>query len=232
MASTVSASCPDMLSGFASSIRQQQELLGAEQFDGQQFIIQPLQQNECSMCGDVGLQEHLFQCIKCRVRHQHTYCSPSYPNSRCYSRICNWCDTDGMKSTSSLTNYGAQANTNSSGRESCDEEVPATWRNELEMLLAAAEVLTNETEARTVQAAMSCASGVCKTMRWSAMSRRRGMIKAQERTKLPAADHSTLHNIARNPFMSKCKHNMQKLDSSTCMISKRIGRRYKCLLDV
>ncbi|MCO5572409.1 hypothetical protein L7F22_026163 [Adiantum nelumboides] len=45
----------------------------------------------CCMCGDWGIAELLFVCSKCSHRHQHTYCSRSYPNMGEEASICNWC---------------------------------------------------------------------------------------------------------------------------------------------
>ncbi|MCO5571206.1 hypothetical protein L7F22_024941 [Adiantum nelumboides] len=45
----------------------------------------------CCMCGDWGIAELLFVCSKCSHRHQHIYCSRSYPNMGEEASICNWC---------------------------------------------------------------------------------------------------------------------------------------------
>ncbi|KAH7425333.1 hypothetical protein KP509_11G049700 [Ceratopteris richardii] len=43
------------------------------------------------MCGDVGIAELLFICSRCCHRHQHMYCSRSYPNIGEETYMCNWC---------------------------------------------------------------------------------------------------------------------------------------------
>lgn len=49
-----------------------------------------IQEEECSMCGDVGLPQYLFKCVTCSHRYQHIYCSKFYPY-RIEASICNWC---------------------------------------------------------------------------------------------------------------------------------------------
>eukprot|EP01018_Ginkgo_biloba_P018116 Gb_02087 [translate_table: standard] len=50
---------------------------------------------ECSMCGDVGFQEELFQCNSCFFRFQHRYCSSLYPKLECDEHLrCEWCIHD------------------------------------------------------------------------------------------------------------------------------------------
>ncbi|XP_057845763.2 uncharacterized protein LOC131055184 [Cryptomeria japonica] len=48
--------------------------------------------SECSMCGDVGLKEHLIKCTSCLFRFQHTYCSSLYPNIDLERFSCEWCN--------------------------------------------------------------------------------------------------------------------------------------------
>ncbi|XP_020085457.1 uncharacterized protein LOC109708221 [Ananas comosus] len=43
----------------------------------------------CSMCGDIGFPEKLFQCIRCRYRSQHSYCTNYYSDEP--SEVCDWC---------------------------------------------------------------------------------------------------------------------------------------------
>ncbi|KAI5057416.1 hypothetical protein GOP47_0027431 [Adiantum capillus-veneris] len=54
----------------------------------------------CCMCGDSGIAELLFACWKCSHRHQHMYCSRSYPSMGDETSICNWClhEEDSMTS--------------------------------------------------------------------------------------------------------------------------------------
>lgn len=54
--------------------------------------LQPEGEKECSMCGDIGIRNYLFQCSRCRYRYQHIYCSRSYPRlGSSEMRVCNWC---------------------------------------------------------------------------------------------------------------------------------------------
>ncbi|CAL9092996.1 unnamed protein product [Musa textilis] len=55
----------------------------------------------CSMCGDIGFADQLFQCIRCRSRFQHSYCTSYYEEERSETvRVCDWClreERDGAK---------------------------------------------------------------------------------------------------------------------------------------
>lgn len=63
---------------------------------------------ECSMCGDVGLAQHLFKCLTCSHRYQHTYCSRYYPHKLMGAEafICNWClPSEGLLETHDINNH-------------------------------------------------------------------------------------------------------------------------------
>ncbi|CAM0903472.1 unnamed protein product [Alopecurus aequalis] len=48
----------------------------------------------CSMCGDVGFPDKLFQCARCRYRFQHSYCTNYYGDGAPASAgadMCDWC---------------------------------------------------------------------------------------------------------------------------------------------
>nr|ABK24097.1 unknown [Picea sitchensis] len=59
---------------------------------------------ECSMCGDVGFAEHLFQCRKCRFRFQHKYCSRGYFYGD-HIELCDWCFVESDQSGGSTDNF-------------------------------------------------------------------------------------------------------------------------------
>uniref|UniRef100_A0A0D9W7Y1 PHD-type zinc finger plants domain-containing protein n=1 Tax=Leersia perrieri TaxID=77586 RepID=A0A0D9W7Y1_9ORYZ len=52
----------------------------------------------CSMCGDVGFPDKLFQCARCRYRFQHSYCTNYYGDAAAAaaggSDMCDWCLSD------------------------------------------------------------------------------------------------------------------------------------------
>ncbi|KAL6903377.1 hypothetical protein ACP4OV_004190 [Aristida adscensionis] len=51
----------------------------------------------CSMCGDVGFPDKLFQCARCRHRFQHSYCTNYYGDGAppsAGSDLCDWCVAD------------------------------------------------------------------------------------------------------------------------------------------
>ncbi|KAL5216654.1 hypothetical protein ABZP36_008055 [Zizania latifolia] len=51
----------------------------------------------CSMCGDVGFPDKLFQCARCRYRFQHSYCTNYYGDgapASAGSDMCDWCLRD------------------------------------------------------------------------------------------------------------------------------------------
>ncbi|OWM64892.1 uncharacterized protein LOC116202624 [Punica granatum] len=48
----------------------------------------------CSMCGDVGFPDKLFQCNKCHSRFQHSYCSNYYSESSDPIERCDWCQSE------------------------------------------------------------------------------------------------------------------------------------------
>ncbi|KAJ0961994.1 hypothetical protein J5N97_029822 [Dioscorea zingiberensis] len=46
----------------------------------------------CCMCGDVGFQDRLFQCMRCHYRSQHWYCTNYYHEDQSTtSGVCDWC---------------------------------------------------------------------------------------------------------------------------------------------
>lgn len=50
-------------------------------------------ERECCMCGDIGFQERLFKCYRCRYRFQHIYCSRLYSDELDPDgvNVCDWC---------------------------------------------------------------------------------------------------------------------------------------------
>ncbi|XP_062224879.1 uncharacterized protein LOC133923614 [Phragmites australis] len=67
----------------------------------------------CSMCGDVGFPEKLFQCARCRHRFQHSYCTNYYGDgapASAGSDVCDWClsDVAGKARWSSSAEAGKQ----------------------------------------------------------------------------------------------------------------------------
>ncbi|XP_052151543.1 uncharacterized protein LOC127769922 [Oryza glaberrima] len=51
----------------------------------------------CSMCGDVGFPDKLFQCARCRYRFQHSYCTNYYGDAApapAGADMCDWCLSD------------------------------------------------------------------------------------------------------------------------------------------
>ncbi|KAL7592170.1 hypothetical protein Lser_V15G31820 [Lactuca serriola] len=53
----------------------------------------------CCMCGDVGFADKIFRCIKCHHRFQHSYCSNYYSESLEPPELCDWCQTEVIKTT-------------------------------------------------------------------------------------------------------------------------------------
>ncbi|CAD5170930.1 unnamed protein product [Musa acuminata subsp. burmannicoides] len=46
----------------------------------------------CSMCGDIGFADKLFQCIRCHSRLQHSYCTNYYDEATSETvGVCDWC---------------------------------------------------------------------------------------------------------------------------------------------
>ncbi|XP_062097330.1 uncharacterized protein LOC133803341 [Humulus lupulus] len=72
---------------------------------------QPIQQQECCMCGDYGFSYELFQCKVCQFRSQHRYCSNLYPNMPDSCRTCNWCL---MTQNEDKTQHSSNSNSSSS----------------------------------------------------------------------------------------------------------------------
>ncbi|XP_057487119.1 uncharacterized protein LOC130783255 [Actinidia eriantha] len=72
----------------------------------------------CCMCGDVGFPDKLFRCAKCHHRFQHSYCSNYYSESSETIELCDWCQTEEMRSTrhgASSKKSAAAGNTSSGG---------------------------------------------------------------------------------------------------------------------
>ncbi|GAA0150389.1 hypothetical protein Leryth_027545 [Lithospermum erythrorhizon] len=54
----------------------------------------------CCMCGDVGFPDKLFNCIKCRNRFQHSYCSNYYSSEASEPiQVCDWCQSEVIRSS-------------------------------------------------------------------------------------------------------------------------------------
>ncbi|CAL9077319.1 unnamed protein product [Musa acuminata var. zebrina] len=46
----------------------------------------------CSMCGDVGFDDKLFRCVRCRSRFQHSDCTNFYYEEPSETAgVCDWC---------------------------------------------------------------------------------------------------------------------------------------------
>eukprot|EP01018_Ginkgo_biloba_P016576 Gb_40183 [translate_table: standard] len=63
--------------------------------DSEKILKEENESKECSMCGDVGFKDWLFQCQKCKYRFQHRYCSRAYyefGSENCH--LCDWCFPD------------------------------------------------------------------------------------------------------------------------------------------
>ncbi|KAK8945363.1 hypothetical protein KSP40_PGU011226 [Platanthera guangdongensis] len=55
----------------------------------------------CSMCGDIGFPDKIFQCLRCLYRFQHSYCSNYYcdDSAEFSAGVCDWCRNDDCRST-------------------------------------------------------------------------------------------------------------------------------------
>lgn len=105
----------------------------------------------CSMCGDLGMADHLFLCIKCSHRYQHTYCSRSYPNMGPEALICNWCLHDGDSlsakleiSTHSNPNPNEKFNHPQASAEDGEQSMRRKHSKAFEYLLMIAESFPHE----------------------------------------------------------------------------------------
>ncbi|KAM0934308.1 putative chromatin regulator PHD family [Dioscorea sansibarensis] len=66
----------------------------------------------CCMCGDVGFQDRLFQCMRCHYRSQHSYCSNYYDDIQSTtSSICDWCLSEQRNTHATNTNKTTTATT-------------------------------------------------------------------------------------------------------------------------
>ncbi|KAJ4800235.1 Zinc ion-binding protein [Rhynchospora pubera] len=54
----------------------------------------------CSMCGDIGFPEKLFQCSRCQFRFQHSYCTNYYSQKDAdAAEVCDWCLTEEQRNS-------------------------------------------------------------------------------------------------------------------------------------
>ncbi|KAJ1702281.1 hypothetical protein LUZ63_002060 [Rhynchospora breviuscula] len=54
----------------------------------------------CSMCGDIGFPEKLFQCSRCQFRFQHSYCTNYYSQKAAdAAEVCDWCLTEEQRNS-------------------------------------------------------------------------------------------------------------------------------------
>ncbi|MCD9646962.1 hypothetical protein HAX54_037227 [Datura stramonium] len=79
-------------------------------------------QKVCSMCGDVGFPEKLFRCSKCRHRYQHSYCSNYYSEMSGEIEVCDWCQSEEVR--------GSSSKRGSSSRKSSAEGITMSSRSE------------------------------------------------------------------------------------------------------
>ncbi|KAG8083147.1 hypothetical protein GUJ93_ZPchr0014g47220 [Zizania palustris] len=66
----------------------------------------------CSMCGDVGFPDKLFQCMRCRYRFQHSYCTNYYGDgapASAGSDMCDWCLSDVVAGKTKSSSYSSAA---------------------------------------------------------------------------------------------------------------------------
>ncbi|KAF7838527.1 uncharacterized protein G2W53_007009 [Senna tora] len=74
----------------------------AEKPDGSHFFVEP-----CDICGDVGFDEVISTCSKCKVTREHLYCMQTYPKKVPGDWVCEYCHS-GNGTTS--PNYVANKN--------------------------------------------------------------------------------------------------------------------------
>ncbi|KAK8969416.1 putative serine/threonine-protein kinase WNK6 [Platanthera guangdongensis] len=55
----------------------------------------------CSMYGDIGFPDRIFQCLRCLYHFQHSYCSNYYcdDSAKSSARVCDWRQNDDCRST-------------------------------------------------------------------------------------------------------------------------------------
>nr|XP_043622264.1 uncharacterized protein LOC122593875 [Erigeron canadensis] len=71
----------------------------------------------CCMCGDVGFPDKIFRCIKCHHRFQHSYCSNYYSEASGPPELCDWCQTEVIRGTTTpTTKHGAGSSKKSSSK--------------------------------------------------------------------------------------------------------------------
>ncbi|KAK8944156.1 hypothetical protein KSP39_PZI008276 [Platanthera zijinensis] len=79
----------------------------------------------CSMCGDIGFPDKIFQCLRCLYRFQHSYCSNYYcdDSSESSAGVCDWCRSDDCRSTRPRRNpAGCSHRDKPSARQSSDHD--------------------------------------------------------------------------------------------------------------
>ncbi|KAG8065637.1 hypothetical protein GUJ93_ZPchr0004g39969 [Zizania palustris] len=76
----------------------------------------------CSMCGDIGFPDKLFQCVRCRYRFQHSYCTNYYGDgapASAGSAMCDWCLSELAGKARSTYSSAAAKQQDAGSQESC-----------------------------------------------------------------------------------------------------------------
>ncbi|KAK8960396.1 SKP1-like protein 21 [Platanthera guangdongensis] len=79
----------------------------------------------CSMCGDIGFPNKIFQCLHCLYRFQHSYCSNYYcdNSAESFAGVCDWCRNDDCSFTRSCRNpAGCNHRDKPAARQSSDHD--------------------------------------------------------------------------------------------------------------
>ncbi|KAJ7547241.1 hypothetical protein O6H91_08G077000 [Diphasiastrum complanatum] len=167
-------------------------------------------QQECSMCGDVGISSELIQCTKCLHRLQHKYCSRAYPNIALDEWMCDWCNN----------NVAYMEDFTQNSKRNATMEINTTkthYKDAFELLLEVAQQ-TSERECPDPKP-------VAKQGRGS-----KDNDSCARFLQVPKRQRCTL-TLKNKPMMEKWKP-LDKNKLHPTSSAKGIGRRYKLLSDV
>ncbi|KAJ7547251.1 hypothetical protein O6H91_08G077300 [Diphasiastrum complanatum] len=166
-------------------------------------------QQECSMCGDVGISSALIQCTKCLHRLQHTYCSRAYPNIALDGWLCDWCNNNETSMKDSAQSLKSNAKT----------EINTTkthYKDAFELLLEVAQ--------QTAERESPDPKPVAKQGRGSQDNDSCSFLQVPKR-------HRCTLTLKNKPMLEKLKP-LHKNKLHLPSAAKGIGRRYKLLSDV
>eukprot|EP00250_Pteridium_aquilinum_P014616 c22095_g1_i1 orf=155-1405(-) len=193
-------------------------------FEKMMMIDGEVHNTVCSMCGDVGVAELLFLCIKCSHRHQHIYCSRSYPDMGGEeAHICNWCLYEEDSLTSSVAKASRIKNKTTAQTNLIKElSHPAAHANQASASLIKEIYQVNEDDAEHMLVVKRGHSKAFECLLWVAAQSlpQDNQVISKVNPELKQANNRTVSVIScTNQVNTEANPDLKQADRSASMIS-------------